>query len=435
MYSPKKVKPSASAHHAFELNGGLLHRRLLLPIAILAVFYTVVNVWLGLHLQAYLAISVVPATAIAWWLDNIGLRLISQFFIFLVVILVILLIGIVAPKDTYIYLFYFPISLGALIIFQGRKKWIGYVISFVSFLIILFLLILDRNEFVGLRTVKGDVEIERMTNVIGVFIFVLLELRYLMRINEHVQSDLMDKKVKLDQSVERLKSSIFVRERMMSILAHDVRSPLASVQAFLELLESEGLSQEERKSMMEMLKAQTDKTSKMVNDVVQWARSQMDSISSVPVRMSYDELYALIISVSAMFELPYERGEIVVHKEVTESGFISVDRNMMESIMRNLISNAVKFTNDDRLIEITLQETKIGIRVEVADNGMGISEENMEKIRQGISFTTSNQSRLKGIGLGNQIVQDFLHRHDTQIEVSSTLGEGSVFAFELHEIA
>lgn len=427
----KKNNTEISKHKAFEHTGGLLHRKLLLPIALLAVFYTVVNILLGLDFQAYLAISVVPAAMAAYWLDNVGFRLFSQVWIFLVVILVIFFIGIVAPKDTYIYLFYFPIALGAMIIFQGRKKWIAYIISLLCFVIIMSLLLAEKNDWLLRRAAMGNIEIERMTNAIGVFIFVLLEVRYLMRMNELQQSDLMDKQVKLDQSVERLKSSLYVRERMMSILAHDVRAPLASIHSFLELLENEALDKEDNKQMIHMLRAQAGNTSRLVDDVVRWAGSQLDTLSYNPAEMSIDELKGILMSVCRVFEMPYEKKELVYIVEGDDQVKFKADRNMLEAILRNLISNAIKFTGENRHIEVNIAAKEKAVYFAVVDNGVGISPENLNKLRNGISFTTTTDSRLKGIGLGNQIVMDFLHKHHAELSVASTEGHGSVFSFEL----
>lgn len=427
----KKNKTVSKAHDVFELKGRKLHRKLLLPIGIMAFAYTLVNLWLNLYTHACFTVSVIPAVLIAWWLDNHGFRFISQIWIFLDIVLTIFLIATFSANDTYLYLFYFPIALGSMIVFQGRKKLMGYLFSILSLFAILVLLVVDRQIWQRSELEIANTEIERMVNVIGVFVFILLEVRYLMRINEHVQSDLMDKQVKLDQSIERLKSSIYVRERMMSILAHDVRAPLASIHSFLELLENDALNKEDNKQMIHMLRAQAGNTSRLVDDVVRWAGSQLDTLSYNPAVMSIDELKGILMSVCRVFEMPYEKKELVYIVEGDDQVKFKADRNMLEAILRNLISNAIKFTGENRHIEVNVAAREKAVYFAVVDNGVGISPENLNKLRNGISFTTTTDSRLKGIGLGNQIVMDFLHKHHADLSVASTEGQGSVFSFEL----
>ena len=104
---------------------------------------------------------------------------------------------------------------------------------------------------------------------------------------------------------------------------------------------------------------------------------------------------------------------------------------MIETVLRNLISNAVKFSNAGNKIIIRSREFEHKRIFEIQDFGKGMSYEQLQKLRDGISFTTFGTNREKGNGFGLQLVQEFLRRHDSFLEVESTLGEGSSFRFKL----
>ncbi|MFM2201901.1 MAG: hypothetical protein RL040_1101, partial [Bacteroidota bacterium] len=109
------------------------------------------------------------------------------------------------------------------------------------------------------------------------------------------------------------------------------------------------------------------------------------------------------------------------------------DRDMIEAIFRNLISNAIKFTGSGGKVDIAASENSNGWLFRVSDNGKGISRKDIERIISGISFTTAGTDNEKGHGLGMQLVQDFLHKHNSRLEIESELNRGTTFSFQLRK--
>ena len=107
------------------------------------------------------------------------------------------------------------------------------------------------------------------------------------------------------------------------------------------------------------------------------------------------------------------------------------DRDMIEAIFRNLISNAIKFTGPAGSIIISARDGGKNWIFSVSDNGKGLTSDEIEKIAEGISFTTSGTEREKGHGLGMQLVQDFIRKHNSSLTIESVLNEGSTFLFHL----
>jgi signal transduction histidine kinase len=107
------------------------------------------------------------------------------------------------------------------------------------------------------------------------------------------------------------------------------------------------------------------------------------------------------------------------------------DRDMIEAIFRNLISNAIKFTPPGGNVTIAAQDHGKTWIFSISDNGKGMTSEEIERITGGISFTTSGTNREKGHGLGMQLVQDFIRKHNSSLKIDSMLEQGTTFSFEL----
>ncbi len=118
-------------------------------------------------------------------------------------------------------------------------------------------------------------------------------------------------------------------------------------------------------------------------------------------------------------------------KFIEHAWIVEADKNMLEAIFRNLISNAIKFSAEQGLVQIYIEAENEMLRFCVRDNGVGMSPEIVEKIRQGMGYTTLGTHREKGYGIGLLLVCEFIKLHNSKLEIDSTPGKGTQFFFRL----
>ncbi|MEN9943453.1 MAG: hypothetical protein RLZZ91_1454, partial [Bacteroidota bacterium] len=168
----------------------------------------------------------------------------------------------------------------------------------------------------------------------------------------------------------------------------------------------------------------------MTDQLLDWSRSQTGNLHCDMnlISMKYIDLnvrnWTMLIGDSKdihfNIEIEFDSDETVL-----------CNKNMIVTTLRNLISNAVKFSAIDSIIKIRSQKIGVNRSFEVEDFGRGLNSTQLKKLREGISFTTPGTNNEKGNGFGLQLVQEFLRRHKSQLEIKSILGKGSVFSFNL----
>ncbi len=217
----------------------------------------------------------------------------------------------------------------------------------------------------------------------------------------------------------------------ISILGHDLKNPFNNILGFTEILASEieGLNMEEIKDIAGNINKSAQITNDLLEDILLWSRTQQGSILYNPNKLNlkdicYEATEVLIPNakaknISINFSLP---GEITV----------SADIDMMKSVLRNLVSNAIKFTNNGGKVSISAELTDSKITVSVSDNGTGIPLQDQLKLFD-ISqvVTTRGTAGETGTGLGLLVCKEFVEKHGGKIWVESEVGKGSEFKFTL----
>jgi signal transduction histidine kinase len=216
----------------------------------------------------------------------------------------------------------------------------------------------------------------------------------------------------------------------MSVIAHDLRAPMASAIMTTEACLKEDTPDESKKEMLLCLRNKATQILTMTDQLLDWSRSQTGNLSCelapVPVEQfnKYVQNWTHLIGEAKDIHF-----NIDFNFQIEET--ILCDRNMIETALRNLISNAVKFSPIGSIIKIRSQKNGNRRSFEVEDFGKGINSAQLKKLREGISFTTRGTNNEKGNGFGLQLVQEFLRRHKSNLEIQSEFGEGSVFSFNL----
>jgi PAS domain S-box-containing protein len=235
----------------------------------------------------------------------------------------------------------------------------------------------------------------------------------------------------LKESKHQLEELNATKDKLFSIIGHDLRSPIGSLKQFVELtLSTSDLSHTQSISeMLEDIQKSTSTTYDLLENLLAWAKCQQNEVVFMPTRVNLCEV---VDACTSLLAETARSKNISIHNQTSPNQFIFADQNMLMTILRNLLTNAVKFTHPNKNIYLSVIDTGIGVSVSVKDEGVGINSENLDKLFKPNDFlTTFGTSDEKGTGLGLLLCKDFVKKHNGEIWVESELGKGSVFNFTL----
>ncbi|RNC83547.1 MAG: ATP-binding protein [Winogradskyella sp.] len=219
-----------------------------------------------------------------------------------------------------------------------------------------------------------------------------------------------------------------VKDKLFSIVSHDLKDSISSIKAFLDLLKDGGISKEEFNDLIPELSENANNASSLLFNLLNWSKSQMQNLQPKPELFNIQEVFH--IKMSLIEKKVSDKGIILIDESRRE--FVYADRSMLEIVIQNLITNAVKFTGKGDVITVSNQDYNGKVLICVEDTGIGISEENIKKLFNAKkNFTTTGTGNEKGTGLGLTICKDLVELNKGRIWVESTPNIGSKFFIEL----
>ncbi|MDQ2178628.1 tetratricopeptide repeat-containing sensor histidine kinase [Marinifilum sp. D714] len=236
----------------------------------------------------------------------------------------------------------------------------------------------------------------------------------------------------LEESNQKLKVTNATKDRFFSIIAHDLRSPFNSILGFSELIKSE-LKEGKNLNLIEEYNANINESSHslftLLENLLQWAKSQRGELEFNPVQF---DLHHLVQSNLIIFKLKAADKAIKLSSDIAPHTEAYGDINMVSTILRNLISNALKFTEPNGDINISAEIQDEFVFLKVKDSGIGISKENQEKLfKLDCNYTTVGTADETGSGLGLILCKEFAERNGGDIWVESEENKGSEFILSL----
>jgi signal transduction histidine kinase len=196
----------------------------------------------------------------------------------------------------------------------------------------------------------------------------------------------------------------------------------------VDVIEQMPLSKEDQSTLLHNLKIDATKTLETLDNMLQWTRTQQDELN---VNFAPYEVDRLISQQLSNHDYALNSKNQLVHLNIPTKLVIFVDQNMIDSVFRNLISNAIKFTPVGGIISISAIDQGNKIEFAIQDSGVGMSQEQIDNILKGVQFTTRGTNREKGRGFGMVLVTEFLAKHKAQLSIESTIGKGTLFTFSL----
>jgi signal transduction histidine kinase len=227
-----------------------------------------------------------------------------------------------------------------------------------------------------------------------------------------------------------------VKDKIFSVISHDLRSPLAILEGLLFLLKDEKIDANQFRMYTDELWRDVKNTAYMMDNMLQWASNQMKGIG---VKADDFDITLLLSREFDLLQTLARQKEVKLSHELNKSVMVYADPDMIRLVLRNLINNAIKFTPAGGEVMITAQFHKETAEITVKDNGTGIPLENQHRIFSNIYYSTTGTQNEKGCGLGLHLSKDFVERNNGQIWFNSMPGSGSSFSFTLpisedHEI-
>lgn len=235
---------------------------------------------------------------------------------------------------------------------------------------------------------------------------------------------------KLSTQRNQLEELNKVKDKMLAIIAHDLRSPLASMQSMLYLVREDELSLEEIKSMTAELEVSLNQNISMMDNLLAWAQQQM---SGLALEIETINARQVVEDVFENYSFQAEHKGIELTNKVSPTLKVQADFNLLKLILRNLVSNSIKFSSEGDQITVRTREESGKIVFEVADTGIGIPEEKKEKLFSVESRSRSGTQNEKGSGLGLRLCKEFVEKQHGEIHLESQEGKGTTFIFSLPE--
>jgi len=214
------------------------------------------------------------------------------------------------------------------------------------------------------------------------------------------------------------------KNKLFSIVAHDLRAPLASVENYLSLLNKIDLEPEEKKAIEQNLLASTKQTSEMLQNILHWSKDQMQGITASLTELSLDETLAHTISLQQ--NLAKEKN-IQLNYKITNNIKVIADSDMLQLIIRNLLNNAIKFTSPGGDINLNATADTNTCTIAIEDNGIGISEEERLQVFSLKNKGTYGTQQEKGVGLGLMLAKTYTELQNGKIWFESNSIGGTTF--------
>ena len=262
-------------------------------------------------------------------------------------------------------------------------------------------------------------------------LLILLGITLLVRRNESIQKklnkELNSKKNALEKQEVELREINVAKDKLFSIIGHDLRGPIGALQGLLQLFESGEIKQKEFWNFVPKLRGDIDQISFTLNNLLSWGQTQMNGTITKPSRVSLENV--VTENMNLLSEIA-DGKSIQMINQLSNNTFAWSDADQIDIVIRNLMSNALKFTPKEGMIAVTAKEKNDFWEICVVDTGIGMNPDTQSKIFDAHSnITTYGTDNEKGTGLGLTLCKEMVENNNGTIWVESTLNQGTSFYF------
>jgi two-component system, sensor histidine kinase and response regulator len=245
---------------------------------------------------------------------------------------------------------------------------------------------------------------------------------------EHQQFEIVQKAKLLEKQAAELRELNSVKNKLFSIISHDLKAPMYALRNFFDAARQLDLPAREIKQMLPEIVRDLNFTTGLMENLLEWAKYQMQSNVIQPQKL---DIGKQVVEVCQLLHSQAAAKKISVETKNGVTAYAWADRNVVNLVLRNLLTNAIKFTPKNGQIVTGIIEFPSHVKVFVQDSGQGITKEEMVKINSDSFYSTSGTNSERGTGLGLMLCKEFLAKSHGQMTIESEPGFGSTFSFTL----
>ncbi|HEY9008841.1 sensor histidine kinase [Ohtaekwangia sp.] len=241
-----------------------------------------------------------------------------------------------------------------------------------------------------------------------------------------INEEIHEKNKAISNQARELEKLNATKDKLFSIVSHDLRGPVRQVQDILNLIDLNYISEKELRAMMPKLKDNVSQTLSLTENLLFWAKNQMEGIQVKPSVFNM----SLIVDENIQLLRPFASSKhISLINAVSEPLLVYADSDMIRLVLRNLMSNAIKFTSKGGVVTVEYKRLIQHTLISVEDTGTGMSEEEVSMLMSDVHFTKYGTSGEKGAGIGFNLCKEFIEKNGGVVTVTSELYKGSKFSF------
>ena len=316
----------------------------------------------------------------------------------------------------------------------------------------------ESNEFIDALRMQEEQQLKMQQNIIDarkktdqqrtliilytgfllVFVIIVFTLSYNYKKARRYSAELKNKNKQIEQNIalldklngevisqnQKLEDENELKNKLLSIITHDLRKPLANTQSLIHLVNMDLLSEEESKDLFGQLEAQYTRVMGLTDNLLYWIKGQ---VSKTPPELVPVNLYQVVSSIIEEQKIPLSDKEIEVQNNLSRELQWFTETETLRIVIRNLLNNAIKFTPVNGCIEIYAATDEKETCITVKDSGIGMSKDVMERISSENYYTTKGTQNEEGSGFGLMLIRDLIKKQDGKLYIDSTLGKGSAF--------
>lgn len=248
------------------------------------------------------------------------------------------------------------------------------------------------------------------------------------RRRRQINTLLLQHQQEMERRSDELERLNQVKDKFFSIISHDLRSPVNALSGLLDLLDKGAIKPDELSRHIHELKSRFTHTRTLLNNLLDWTLLQMDKLSLHPIRIDIRKI--VDENIQLLHSIPGK--QISLYNEVPPDTIGFADANTVNLVIRNLITNAIKFTNDGGKVVISAKDDRTQWVVSVKDTGVGMKDDVLKILFDKTApYTTRGTANEKGTGLGLILCKEFVEKNGGRISVESAEGKGSTFSFTI----
>ena len=231
---------------------------------------------------------------------------------------------------------------------------------------------------------------------------------------------------------EELKSLIRNRDKLYAVVAHDLRSPLGTIKSVLDILDENLNSEIIGFELYDLLHATTESADELFGlheNLLFWTRTQMGKLIFQPKEIKITD--AVTDAIKATSSMSNIHRIDISYSDNTGNATVLADKNMITTVIRNILVNAIKFSDEDSSIEIETKIVDNQLSCSITDHGCGMDDEVKQALQQQISITTTGKHQEEGTGLGLTLCREFIRAHNGNLSFESEMNVGTTFTFTI----